>query len=386
MLFDCGSIKSGAGFGSIRDVVQQVIKDAREMPGDVAKIDIVVATHRHRDHISGFADPAWADVEVGEVWMPWTEEPQDNSARQIRANQNRLATLLALQLETRLNAAQDEAERQRIAGFHEMVLNALSNEDAMRTLQRGFAGNPVRRYLPQTDVNISWIETPLLPSLTINVLGPSRDPDVIRELDPPAGQSYLRLAASQESYSANVPRPFGIEWHVTTEDYQNFYTPLSSLLADNDRTRIRNSGLGLDEAVSAALDKALNGTSLMLCIQIGAAVLLFPGDAQWGTWRQALINPEFRKLLAQTTFYKVGHHGSHNATPVEFVDQVIKQGFWAMVSTNSVAQWPKIPKQELIEALNKKTQKFARSDQPTAAKAPYFISVGDGVIEAKIPF
>jgi len=64
----------------MKDVVQQVINDARSAPGEPARIDVVIATHRHRDHISGFADPAWADVEVGEVWMPWTEKPDQPEA------------------------------------------------------------------------------------------------------------------------------------------------------------------------------------------------------------------------------------------------------------------------------------------------------------------
>lgn len=56
-------------------------------------------------------------------------------------------------------------------------------------------------------------------------------------------------------------------------------------------------------------------------------VLLFPGDAQFGNWnswkrlkwtiqladgtsKEVLIDD----LLKRTVFYKVGHHGSHNAT------------------------------------------------------------------------
>lgn len=52
-------------------------------------------------------------------------------------------------------------------------------------------------------------------------------------------------------------------------------------------------------------------------------MLLFPGDAQYGNWMSwddaafPLGGGEeisVKELLARTVFYKVGHHGSHNAT------------------------------------------------------------------------
>jgi beta-lactamase superfamily II metal-dependent hydrolase len=383
VLFDCGSIKSGST--PIEEVVKQVIADSREEPSGPARIDLIVATHRHRDHISGFGDAAWAEVEVGEVWMPWTEDPQDTQGRGIRETQNRLAALLTTQLERRLAATQDPAERSRIERYQELALNARSNENAMRTLQHGFSGGPLRRYLPQKDASSSWVETPPLPGVTIHVLGPSRDPEIIRDLDPPAGKSYLRFAAALDDFAGDIPRPFGVDWRVTPGDYETTYYSLSSRLSDNEREHVRSAGLGLDEAVAAALDKSINGTSLMLFIQVGAAALLFPGDAQWGTWRQVLVNSDYRKLLSGTVFYKVGHHGSHNATPVEFVEQIVGQGLWAMVSTNTVAQWPKIPKLELLEALGKKTEKVARSDQPNTVNPAIFNLTSNGVLEAKIP-
>src|SRR5262249_55990340 len=122
-------------------------------------------------------------------------------------------------------------------------------------------------------------------------------------------------------------------------------------------------GTDLAQAVATSLDKAVNGTSLMIVLQIGDKCLLFPGDAQWGTWQAALEDPEWQSLLKTTTFIKVGHHGSHNATPVDFVTKTLGQNFWAMVSTAHVDSWPRIPKTELLDALLERSQKIARSDQ-----------------------
>lgn len=67
-------------------------------------------------------------------------------------------------------------------------------------------------------------------------------------------------------------------------------------------------------ALAVALEQATNGTSLVLLLRFGDTTLLFPGDAQWGTWDRMLHDPETEDLLRTVNFYKVGHHGSHNAT------------------------------------------------------------------------
>src|SRR5206468_9516055 len=84
ILVDCGSIKAGAK--PLSTIVAQLVEDVRE-PDGVARIDVVVATHRHRDHILGFEDDAWSSVEVGEVWLPWTENEDDPEAVAIRDHQ-----------------------------------------------------------------------------------------------------------------------------------------------------------------------------------------------------------------------------------------------------------------------------------------------------------
>lgn len=39
------------------------------------KLKVIVATHAHRDHISGFGKFAerFREFRIGEVWMPWTD-------------------------------------------------------------------------------------------------------------------------------------------------------------------------------------------------------------------------------------------------------------------------------------------------------------------------
>lgn len=218
------------------------------------------------------------------------------------------------------------------------------------------------------------LTTEALPGITVHVFGPSRDKDAIRDMEPPPGKSYLQLLESLEAGTGSAPDPFNEDWWLSPQE--------DSRLDEDECRAIANAGGNLDPAIMVALEKAVNGTSLMLLFKIGSSYLLFPGDAQWGTWRTALANPEWRLLLQRASFYKAGHHGSHNGTPVEFVENMQKETC-VMISTKHIKRWPHIPKLELLEALGKHTTKIARSDQETPSQ---IFNVEPGVYtEACIP-
>jgi beta-lactamase superfamily II metal-dependent hydrolase len=151
-----------------------------------------------------------------------------------------------------------------------------------------------------------------------------------------------------------------------------------------DRQTIEGFSDDQESGVAVALDKAVNGTSLMLVVSVGKAQLLFPGDAQWGTWSAALEIPEWQALLKRTAFYKVGHHGSHNATPKAFVETILPNDFAAMASTCHVDQWANIPKAELMSALGAKTKRLVRSDQTTKVKG--FLYDEGNCIQILVPY
>jgi hypothetical protein len=95
--------------------------------------------------------------------------------------------------------------------------------------------------------------------------------------------------------------------------------------------RIEDDWLGGAGRLALQLDSDTNNTSLALAFELveSGRVLLFPGDAQVGNWLSwdpltwtLTSGGESRTvsshdLLASTVLYKVGHHGSHNATPRE---------------------------------------------------------------------
>lgn len=381
ILFDCGSVEASKVGGPMSGIVDRIIADAGGQPGTEANIDLVVATHRHKDHVSGFANARWNTVRVKEVWMPWTEHPTDPEARRIRDLQTKMAVGLSASLAkpARGLAPAQLAERDISLGVVENALT-LANDAAMKTLHSGFQGSPKRRFLPTPPTEKSdgrQVETDALPGVRVHVLGPSRDPDVIRDMEPGKGESYLRLNAARQSGSAGSRAPFAAEFVHTR-------SPQKGSLTASDKGEIDAAGDMSDLSVAAALDKAVNGTSLMLLLEVEGTFLLFPGDAQWGTWMAVLADPEWRDLLQRVSFYKIGHHASHNATPPGFVEELLPLGCCAMASTLKRKIWPSIPRIPIFTALLKKKASLARSDTPPPSGKVF--KVAPGVVEARVPF
>jgi len=346
ILFDCGVHQSCEKPHKIGDVVARIVQDVTDADG-VPRIDVVVCSHRHQDHVLGFQDKAWAGVEVQEVWMPWIEDPADDVATDIRERQSKLA----LALQARLAA---DSVYQRFAW------NSLTNEKAMATLHDGFRRNgrkAKRRFLPPPDRKEHTFETSALPGVTVHVLGPSRDPEIMKRMDPPAGKAWLRMVEAEGDEAGGRFLPFREKWTI---DRATFEAQAGVQLDPDDLKAVREANSEMDGTLAAALEDAVNNTSLIIALEVGEACLLFPGDAQWGPWEAALKDPEWKRLLKKATFYKVGHHGSHNATPKDFV-ALAREDIISMVSWSPVEKWKQIPKKELLEALRQRSSRVILS-------------------------
>lgn len=88
--------------------------------------------------------------------------------------------------------------------------------------------------------------------------------------------------------------------------------------------RIDGDWLETAEALALRLNDEVNNTSLVVAFELQdtGKVLLFTGDAQrgswlsWGdlSWQVDGRSVSAKDLLGRCMLYKVGHHGSHNAT------------------------------------------------------------------------
>lgn len=373
VLFDCGSISTGAK--QVTTVADHVIGSCRTTDG-ASKIELLVCTHRHRDHVGGFSDPRWNAVEVGEVWMPWTEDPEDKAATKIRTRQSGFAASLVEALTpagfshdddplTSSRPLGGEAKKTMLA----VALNALTNEKAMQTLHSGFQGNPPRHFLPEEGKVCEARTLPSLPGINFYILGPPRDEDALASMDPPKGGAYLALGSNDESGPAIENCAFRPKWRLDRAAFDKAHP--QSTFVPQDQKKIDDLAQEPDGSFAAAIDRAVNNTSLVILIEVGNQWLLFPGDAQWGSWNSALSNDQCKSLMKRTTFYKVGHHGSENATPKIAVDDIFASGLISFFSTASVKQWPNVPRGPLVDAIAKKG-KIARTDNEAIGRAAGF--------------
>ena len=318
MLVDFGSA-AAPRYGP-KDYMRRVAEDiARQTKG---KLHVLAATHRHRDHINGFATDGngagnvIAALHPDHVILPWTEDPSaapdataatasEPSSHPARMKSRFLGTLEDLHrvaaAAARLAANPELAGRDTRAQLQFLGEENLKNRSAVENLMR--MGQSGKTHY----VNAGMTLNSLLPGVKITVLGPptleqsnsirterARDPHEFWQFCNFWASRRLALKAAPAASKRAAEPPPGVRW---------FIRQARRIQADLTLELVRE------------LDTVLNNTSLILLLEAGDRKLLFPGDAQIENWAFALRNPEWRRLLADVNLYKVGHHGSRNATP-----------------------------------------------------------------------
>jgi hypothetical protein len=160
-----------------------------------------------------------------------------------------------------------------------LAANSLNNEATMRAMHSGFRGRRRRRFLAARDTHTLEERSDLM----VHVLGTLKDRNVIRDMDPPARQSYLRHLAAATAAAEPVSsrrRPFarlhdrasGLRGRQPEPGRPDEIKEIAMTMMPDD-----------DLAVVVSLDRAINGTSLMPKFEFGSAFLIPPGDAQWAS-------------------------------------------------------------------------------------------------------
>jgi hypothetical protein len=381
MLIDFGSARSpGRGRKGLLPGVAELIKQHTS-----GRLDVIVVTHRHKDHIDGFGDAQAAaildELNPGFVVRPWTDDPKipaDARAPALRSDSHRFAVGLAqgqnfaASVTALAGAADSRSLRGEVAA---LALDQLPNKDAIDWLD-GWAENAGGVYLNAGSE--SGIEE-FVPGIKVRVLGPptlEQEPAIEHERanDPEywlALQGHLReptpAAVGESVPAANdaaAPSPGGAILAGDENKLEPSPGPVAWLI-----DRLDDRQLGSLLRIVRTLDDALNNTSVILLIDAGDKRLLFPGDAQIENWSYSLKDApdhaELNKLLAEVDLYKVGHHGSRNATPRSLFnlwgeDPDPQRPMVAFMSTLSgvfgKSEKTRVPRATLVAALDRRME------------------------------
>ncbi|HEV8364063.1 MAG TPA: MBL fold metallo-hydrolase [Gemmatimonadaceae bacterium] len=377
MLVDCGVFfQSPNEKQKMRDIASHIKTETK------GTIDVLVATHEHYDHLIGFKharDIFGPPVKIKEVWFSWTEKPGEPRAAWLRALEEKLKVGLQLALQDARAAFKGRTTRL------ENVLQFGGPLGADYSQQLGV----IKRWL-RDDVtpNVRYLEphkdvVDLLPGVRVYPLGPPVKESLFRQMndskqDPEtyrtpfafsAVPAFLSedMAAVSASDSASLAMPFEGRWQISADSARTWRIPPTAMepngkegdaffdkyygfdkAGDNKWRRIDDDWLAEAETLALQLDSLTNNSSLALAIEVGNArrVILMAADAQvgnWLSWHEATwktksdtgsdVDVKAEDLLSRTVLYKVGHHGSHNAT-------LKQKGLEMMTSDELVAMIP----------------------------------------------
>lgn len=394
VLIDFGAHPAPKRRGHMKKIADTIASLCGRIDGAGGELDIVVATHRHKDHISGFATAPdgngtgdiIASLNPKMVLQPWTENPEiaedaTNDDSLMAGTQAFKASLdsmnaFAAALPALLGEAVDSNEdAQRFQGEPDtlriMGENNIPNRSAVENL-RTMGGGDKGRYLhADQPLDVSQV----LPGVSVKVLGPPtvKQHPAVASQNPDNEEQYWQLLAADAQAASQSGSG--------KDEGKQQKPPLfpSSVVDMAPYARWMRYRLGKLKRemllpIVRTLDTAMNNTSLILLFQAGGKSFLFPGDAQWENWEYALRNDRYVELLRNVDLYKVGHHGSRNATPRRLWDLFNKRGdggtadrLTSVMSTlhgvhgDSDAK-TEVPRMSLVEALKNSSDLHSTED------------------------
>ncbi|MBN2197180.1 MAG: MBL fold metallo-hydrolase [Polyangiaceae bacterium] len=404
MVIDCGVYQTQPGGA---ESTRRVVEDIAAVTGK--RLDALVVTHEHWDHLAGFlhAKELWRSFTVDEVWSAWTEDEQDKLAQSLLEGRRRALRVVGAAAQQLVGLLGPAAEGRSLA--------ALTGFFGDTTGERLAAAGEVVRDLANRGNGVRYLrpdgEPIELPGgmARVFVLGPPRDQAAIRDLEGKGnGHTYgfgMDVAAFDQleaSFTSSARTPFDDRFSIplaTTHSldfFQRHYwsdripeTPAKREEATQRWRRIDLEWLEAPHALALALDNTTNNTSLVLAIELGppqedGPVLLFAADAQignWLSWKKVAWDYHGRRvtgsdLLSRAVLYKVGHHGSHNATLREGGLEVMKNLRYALVPTDqamaSKVRWGNFPCQALLERLAQVARTVVRTDRDVKQRELYW--------------
>ena len=296
---DDGAHHAWVDFGNFHNdanaVFEKVYNDVLARTG--GKLDLLVITHRHLDHMEGFYSLRKrfkADFTIQRLWHAHVTTSLDQVFE------------IAEQSLRNMLPASIPASDSEIGRVFRNNFGAKGDKirKQMADIMKEIGVPASRTFKIHRSVNLKRALPPGLKKLGIEVLGPEKNSK--RYLEPL--QHALRvhgIGISAVNGRVKVTRndPFA---GVRAVKFSR--SPLAGL-ADLARLRRQLQSGGLD--VLGAVDTTRNNTSIAMRLTHGAAQLLLVGDAEEMSWE--IMRKNGAPMRADVI--KVGHHGSINASP-----------------------------------------------------------------------
>jgi len=336
LLVDCGTTRLPYGSFKMDRVVQEIAVIT------AGQLDGLIATHRHKDHISAFGSDSTAavfdDLQPKLIIRPWPDHPDaedaavDLSGLELADQDREFVKLMrgtqnfAQQTHNHFASKQTSGMRGTLRDLSDI---ALPNKAAVSNLER-WANQPYCRteYVAADAVGGRTLNlSPEIPGARLTILGPPT----------------LAIAPNLNRQRADDPDEYWLRNAKTFNDAIGTRT----LGVDAIRTLSGPDGIGaaawlvrkLDSQslvhllrIVRSFDEAINNTSIVALLSAANSNILISGDAQIENWQttidltcnvndnEEVPNPDLRDKLANVDLYKVGHHGSRNGTPRSLVD------------------------------------------------------------------